>query len=76
MSLDPTKWVLYENLSGDARQRIEGLYPYLKLEQSQFQEKQSGVFIRHTNTGKVEKLLEPIRKPRSASDQPQILATR
>lgn len=76
MSLDPTKWVTYENLSGEARQRIEDLYPYLKLDQSQFQEKQSGVFIRHTNTGKVEKLLEPPRKPRAASDRPQNRARR
>lgn len=76
MSLDPTKWAPYENLSGEARQRIENLYPYLKLDQSQFQEKQSGVFVRHTNTGKVEKLLEPLRKPRAASDQPQNRARR
>ncbi len=76
MSLDPTKWSTYENLTGEARQRIEDLYPYLKLDQSQFQEKQSGVFIRHTNTGKVEKLLEPPRKPRTASDRPQYRARR
>ncbi len=71
MSLDPTKWATYENISGEARQRIEDLYPYLKMDQAQFQEKESGVFIRHTNTGKVEKLLEPPRKPRTADDGPQ-----
>ena len=63
MSLDPTKWMEYEQLSVDARKRIEALYPYLKIDQAQFQEKTSGVFWRHVNTGKVEKLLEPERKP-------------
>ena len=63
MSLDPTKWTSYESLSQEARQRIETLYPYLKIDQAQFQEKVSGVYLRHTNTGKVEKMLEPQRKP-------------
>lgn len=61
MSLDPSKWTAYDKLSQEARGRIEVLYPYLKIDQAQFQEKKSGVFVRHTNTGKVEKLLEPPR---------------
>lgn len=66
MSLDPTKWIKYDDLTNDARQRIEAQYPYLKLDQAQFQEKTSGVFMRQLNTGKVEKLLEPprLRQPR------------
>ena len=61
MSLDPRKWTEFESLSEGVRTRVEALYPYLKIDQAQFQEKDSGVFVRHTNTGKVEKLLEPPR---------------
>lgn len=61
MSLDPTKWTKYEELTPPIQAKIEQMYPYLKLDQSQFQEKGSGVFVRNTNTGKVEKLLEPAR---------------
>ena len=67
MSLDPTKWTEYESLTNQAKERIETLYPYLKIEQAQFQEKESGVFLRHTNTGKVEKMLEPLRDPPPAA---------
>jgi hypothetical protein len=61
MSLDPTKWIRYEELSQPAQAKIEQMYPYLKVDQAQFQEKQSGVFMRNINTGKVEKLMEPPR---------------
>ena len=61
MSLDPSKWTKHEELSAPVKAKIEQMYPYLKVDQVQFQEKQSGVFMRHINTGKVEKLLEPPR---------------
>ena len=61
MSLDPTKWTKYEELTPPTKAKVEQLYPYLKVDQAQFQEKKSGVFIRNINTGKVEKLVEPTR---------------
>ena len=77
MSLDPRKWTAYDKLSDEARARIEALYPYLKPDQAQFQEKQSGVFVRHTNTGKVEKLLEPPRpNPPPMTPVPKVAASR
>ncbi len=74
MSLYPSKWTNYDALSQGARGKIETMYPYLKLDQAQFQEKHSGVFLRHTNTGKVEKLLEPPRPTPKA--RPQVAASR
>ncbi len=74
MSLDPRKWTNYDALSEEARGKIEAMYPYLKIDQAQFQEKQSGVFLRHINTGKVEKLLEPPRPIPKA--RPQVAASR
>ena len=59
MSMDPTKWISFDKVSPDAQKRIETLYPYLKLDNCQFQEKPSGVFIRQGNSVKIEKLLDP-----------------
>jgi len=60
MSMDPTKWIDFEQLSAEARGRIETLYPYLKVDQCQFQEKESGVFMKQPNSVKTEKLLDPL----------------
>jgi len=57
MSMDPTKWTPFENLSQDTRERIETIYPYLKLEQLMFQDKATGVFMKAVNNVKIEKLL-------------------
>ena len=59
MSMDPTKWITFDKLTADAQKRIETLYPYLKLDNCQFQEKPSGVFTRQGNSVKIEKLLDP-----------------
>ncbi len=59
MSMDPSKWIDFDQLSAEARGRVETLYPYLKVEQCQFQEKDSGVFMKHANSVKIEKLLDP-----------------
>jgi hypothetical protein len=59
MSMDPNKWISFDKLSLDARQRIETIYPYLKLEHCVFQEKTSGVFMKQANSVKIEKLLDP-----------------
>lgn len=59
MSMDPTKWTDFDQLSTDARKRIETLYPYLKIENCVFQEKDSGVFMKQNNSVKIEKLLDP-----------------
>ena len=59
MSMDPTKWTDFEKLPQAARERIETVYPYLKLEQCVFQAKDSGVFMKQTNSVKIEKLLNP-----------------
>jgi len=69
MGEDPTKWLKYNALSDDIRKRIETAYPYLKVDLAVFQEKKGGVFVKHTNTGKVEKLLDPMRKP--GADKPR-----
>jgi len=63
MSMDPTKWVAYDKLTQLARQRIETVYPYLKLDSCLFQEKPSGVFFKQANSVKIEKLLDPQRTP-------------
>ncbi|MEE8396421.1 MAG: hypothetical protein V3S29_10240 [bacterium] len=59
MSMDPSKWIDFESLSGNARERIETVYPYLKIDQCMFQEKDSGVFMKLGNGVKIEKLLDP-----------------
>ena len=59
MSMDPSKWIPFENLSQGTKSRIETIYPYLKLEQCLFQDKGSGVFMKATNNVKIEKLLNP-----------------
>jgi hypothetical protein len=63
MSMDPHKWITYDKLTALARQRIETVYPYLKLENCVFQEKTSGVFFKQANSVKIEKLLDPQRTP-------------
>jgi len=60
MSMDPHKWVEFEELTGFAQERIGVLYPYLKVDQCTFQEKDSGVFMKQANSVKVEKLLDPL----------------
>lgn len=59
MSMDPRYWQSFEQLSDGVQENIRTLYPYLKLEQCEFQEKTSGVFMRLANSVKVEKLLDP-----------------
>lgn len=59
MSMDPTKWISFDKVSAEAQKRIETLYPYLKFDNCQFQEKHSGVFMRQGNSVKIEKLLDP-----------------
>jgi len=61
MSMDPSKWISYDKLTSGTRQRIEGIYPYLKVENCVFQEKSSGVFMKQGNSVKIEKLLDPAR---------------
>lgn len=75
MSLDPTKWIKHEDLTDPVKVKIEQMYPYLKIDQVQFQEKKSGVFMRNINTGKVEKLLEPPRPNPKATGTPTGTAT-
>ncbi len=58
MSMDPTKWISFEKLSSGTQERIETTYPYLKLEQCMFQDKESGVFMKAINNVKIEKLLD------------------
>ena len=59
MSMDPSKWISFEKLTPDTRGRIETIYPYLKLDQCLFQDKNSGVFMKAINNVKIEKLLDP-----------------
>ena len=59
MSMDPSKWIDFDQLSAEARGRIETLYPYLKVDQCLYQEKDSGVFTKQANSVKIEKLLNP-----------------
>jgi len=59
MSMDPTKWVPFSKLSQRTQERVETVYPYLKLEQILFQDKHSGVFMKAVNNVKIEKLLDP-----------------
>jgi hypothetical protein len=59
--MDPSKWITYDKLTSGTRQRIEGIYPYLKVENCVFQEKSSGIFMKQGNSVKIEKLLDPMR---------------
>lgn len=59
MSMDPTKWIPYDELSQRTKDRIGSVYPYLKLEHSLFQDKDSGVFMKAVNNVKIERLLDP-----------------
>lgn len=68
MSMDPSKWIDFEKLPDDARERIETVYPYLKVQQCMFQAKDSGVYMKQTNSVKIEKLLDPPRPaPKAAA---------
>ena len=58
MSMDPSKWIPFDKLSNRTKERIETVYPYLKLEQCVFQDKDSGVFMKAINNVKIEKLLD------------------
>ncbi len=60
MSMDPSKWIEFESLPDQARERIETIYPYLKINQCMFQDKDSGVYMKQGNSVKIEKLLDPI----------------
>lgn len=80
MSTDPHRWVEFGELSDNARERIKTIYPYLKIEHCQFQEKPSGVFMKQANSVKVEKLLDPTsahrRQPLPAlTPSPAVTAT-
>ena len=59
MSMDPTKWIEFNQLSAGVQKKIETVYPYLKIDQCVFQEKSSGVFMKQGNSVKIEKLLDP-----------------
>lgn len=61
MSMDPSKWIDFANLPDVARERIEAVYPYLKVQQCMFQSKDSGVYMKQGNSVKIEKLLDPLR---------------
>ncbi len=58
MSMDPSKWIPFDKLSNSTKERIETVYPYLKLELCMFQDKESGVFMKAINNVKIEKLLD------------------
>ena len=62
MSMDPSKWIGFDKLTLGTRQRIETIYPYLKLEQCLFQEKPSGTFMKQANSVKIEKLLDHVQR--------------
>jgi hypothetical protein len=62
MSMDPTKWITFDKLTQPTRQRIETIYPYLKVEQCLFQEKPSGTFMKQANSVKIEKLLDATQR--------------
>ncbi len=59
MTMDPSKWIKVEGLSAEAKEKINQRYPHLQLNNCQFQEKPTGVFVRQENSVKVEKLLDP-----------------
>lgn len=67
MSMDPTRWISFEDLSQDTRKAIEAIYPYLKLEKCMFQDKATGVFMKAVNNVKIEKLLDPESMRRKAA---------
>ncbi len=63
MTMDPFKWVGFDTLSSQAKEKINQRYPHLQLKTCQFQEKDSGVYVRQENSVKVEKLLDPPGMP-------------
>ena len=63
MSMDPSKWIPFDQLSSQTKERVETIYPYLKLDQCVFQDKDSGVFMKQVNSVKIEKLLDPENMP-------------
>lgn len=63
MSMDPSKWIPFNGLVQQTQSRIETVYPYLKLDQCLFQDKDSGVFMKQINSVKIEKLLDPETEP-------------
>lgn len=63
MSMDPSKWTAFDQLSSKTQERIVVSYPYLKFDQSVFQDKESGVFMKQMNSVKIEKLLDPENMP-------------
>jgi hypothetical protein len=67
MSMDPSKWIAFDKLPQAAREHIETIYPYLKVQQCMFQAKDSGVFMKQGNSVKIEKLLDPPRPTPKAS---------
>jgi hypothetical protein len=76
--MDPTKWIPFEKLSQRTRERIEIVYPYLKLDHCQFQDKESGVFMKAVNNVKIEKLLDPAgpETPETPEAKPAASTTR
>jgi hypothetical protein len=80
MSMDPSKWIAFDKLTQGAKQRIETIYPYLKLEHCLFQEKHSGVFMKQANSVKIEKLLDPqqrsMPRPPPPPAAPAVTSTR
>ena len=67
MSMDPSKWINFEKLTNSAREKVENIYPYLKVDQCMFQEKESGVFMKQGNSVKIEKLLDPTQEEKKSS---------
>ena len=63
MSMDPSKWIPFDQLSQETKERVETVYPYLKMDQCLFQDKTSGVFMKQVNSVKIEKLLDPKNMP-------------
>ena len=72
MSMDPAKWIHFQKLSLEAQTRLQTAYPYLRLEEGQFQEKDSGVFFRQSRGRKTEKLLDPPGYEPKLPSRPQI----
>jgi len=70
--MDPRKWIPFDQLTAETQERINTVYPYLKLDHCVFQDKFSGVFMKQTNNVKIEKLLDPnspngVKKPAPAA---------
>ena len=65
MTMDPSKWISFESLSSQSKEKINQRYAHLQFDKCQFQEKESGVYVRQENSVKVEKLLDPVRNTTS-----------